>query len=63
MKFVVGKRYCWSPFKHGKDKWKNGILNEIFVTHGIEYGKFITRDNEEWHIPLSAKCLEEYKEN
>ena len=59
MKFVVGTRYRWSPLKHGKDKWKNGILSEIFESRGM--GKFVTRDNEEWVIALDCESLEEYK--
>lgn len=61
MEFKIGKRYRWSPYRLGKDKWKNGILSETFETHGIQYGKFVTRDNEEWSIPLNADYLEEYK--
>lgn len=63
MKFVVGKRYRWSPLKHGKDKWKNGILSEIITgVDGDRYGIFVTRDNEEWQIPLWSCDLEECKE-
>ena len=61
MNFEIGKRYRWSPYRSGKKKWKNGILGEIFETHGMQYGKFITRDNEEWNIPLDADYLEEYR--
>lgn len=62
MKFVVGMRYRWSPLKHGKDKWKNGILSEIITgVDGARYGIFVTRDNEEWLIPLCSIDLEEYE--
>lgn len=63
MKFKIGKRYRWSPYRSGRDKWKNGILSEIYSSHGFRYGKFITRDNEEWRIPLDCESLEAYKED
>lgn len=63
MIFVVGKRYRWSPWNLGKDKWKNGILSEIITgVDSVRYGIFVTRDNEEWQIPLSSIDLEEWKE-
>lgn len=63
MKFVVGKRYRWSPLKHGKEKWKNGILSKIIIgVDGARYGIFMTRNNEEWQIPLWSEDLEEWKE-
>lgn len=61
MDFKIGKRYRWSPYRYGEDKWKNGILNEIFETHGMLYGVFVTRDNETWEIPLSCESLKEYR--
>lgn len=62
MMFKVGKRYRWSPYCHGKDKWKNGILSEIVTgVDGVRYGIFVTRNNEEWEISLSSEDLEEYK--
>ena len=63
MDFVIGKRYRWSPYRSGKKKWKNGILNKIIVgVDDARYGIFVTRDNEEWQIPLWSEDLEEYKE-
>lgn len=64
MKLKIGKRYRWSPYRNGKKKWKNGILSEIITgVDGVRYGIFITRDNEEWQIPLSSIDLEEWKED
>lgn len=63
MKFVVGKRYRWSPYCNGNKKWKNGILSEIITgVDDVRYGIFVTRDNEEWQIPLWSEDLEEWKE-
>ena len=64
MDFVIGKRYRWSPYHSGKQKWKNGILSKIIIGVGdVRYGIFVTRDNEEWQIPLWSENLEEYKED
>lgn len=64
MDFVVGKRYKWSPYSSGKKKWKNGVLRKIIVgIDGARYGIFVTRDDEEWHIPLWSIGLEEYKKS
>lgn len=61
MEFKIGKRYRWSPYRSGKKKWKNGILKEIFDIDGVMHGKFVTRDNEEWSMPLHNSRIEEYK--
>lgn len=64
MELKTGKRYRWSPYHNGKKKWKNGILSEIITgVDGVRYGIFVTRDNEEWQIPLSSIDLEEWKED
>ncbi len=64
MDFVIGKRYRWSPYSSGKKKWKNGILSKILIgVDDVRYGIFVTRDNEEWQIPLWSENLEEYKED
>ena len=64
MKFKIGKRYRWNPYRSGKKKWKNGILSEIITgVDGVRYGIFVTRDNEEWQIPLWSEDLEKFKED
>lgn len=60
-KLVIGKRYQWSPHCSGLTKWKNGILSEIIHESKGDYGIFVTRNNEEWIIPLSSMNIEEYK--
>lgn len=56
--FKVGKRYKWSPQYNGERKWKNGILSKIEHEDGVDYGIFITHDNEEWRIPLDDQIKE-----
>lgn len=61
MKFVIGKRYRWSPYKSGKKKWKNGVLSRTYMNEdGETYGVFIIRDGEEWAISFGSDCVEEY---
>lgn len=52
MEFKVGKRYKWNPYVHGTNLWKNGILERIEDKNGHRVGHFITRDGEEWSIPI-----------
>lgn len=59
--FKIGKRYKWSPYWHGANLFKNGILQEIKNANGQLIGLFITRDNEQWEIPLDAD-IRPYKE-
>ena len=50
MKYVIGKRYMWSPYMNGKSHmYIDGILNAI-----DKYGNgiLISRQNEEWIVPL-----------
>lgn len=54
MKFTIGKRYKWSPYASGRNLWKNGILESIEEKNGHMIGHFITRDDEDWVIPLDA---------
>lgn len=50
--YIIGKRYKWSPWVHGTNLWKDGILSSIENKKGRRIGVFITRSNETWEIPL-----------
>lgn len=54
---VIGKRYKFSPWVHGDNKWKNGILSG-FTDKGAAI--IVTRDNIEWEV-YNIQDLELFK--